>query len=312
MMKLEDADQDEELTDEAVERWQRERREANEQEEGHQHRHGIHQAAEFLDFIGVAAIVNHAQAEEQSTGGDAVADHLENGALKRNGGKGKNPQHHKSQVADGGVRDEPLEIGLDGSDQRTVNDADNCQHADERGHAMRGVREKRQAEAHHAVGAELQHHSRENHRASCGRFGVRVWQPGVQREDRHFDGEREEEGAEEPEFGVRRNLDIAALQARDQFRQVEGADEAVRAAEIVKPQYRHQHQYGTEHGVENEFHGGVDAASVAPYADQEIHGDQRQFPENEEQEQIERHEHADHGGFNHQQRDEETFHVFVD
>ena len=115
-------------------------------------------------------------------------------------------------MADGGVRDQPLEIGLNGGDQRAVNDADNRQHADEWGHAVRGVRKERQAEAHHAVGTELQHYARENHGAGSGRFGVRVRQPCVQREQRHFNGEREEESAEEPEFGVRRKLDEASLQ----------------------------------------------------------------------------------------------------
>src|SRR5271170_4053299 len=112
---------------------------------------------------------------------------------------------------------------------------------------------------------------------------------------------------------MRRNLDVAALQARNELGQIKGAQEAARsAAEIVKPQNRHQHQNGAKHGVENKFHGGVDAARVAPYADQEIHGNQRQFPENEEEEQVERNENADHGRFDYQQRDEETFHVFMD
>jgi hypothetical protein len=75
-------------------------------------------------------IVNHAQPEEERAGRDSVADHLENRALKRNRGEGKNSQDHKSQVADGGVSNQPLEIGLDGRDQRAVNDADDCEDAD--------------------------------------------------------------------------------------------------------------------------------------------------------------------------------------
>ena len=312
VMKLEDADQDQEFTDEAVERRQRQRREADEQEEGHQHGHGRRQAAEFLDFVRVAAVVEHAHAEEERAGGDAVVEHLVNGALNRNGGEGKNSEHDEAQVADGGVGDQALEIGLNGGDQRAVNDADDGQNGDERGHAMRGVRKERQAEAQHAVGAELQHHAGEDHGAGGGRFGVRVRQPCVQREERNFDGKGQEERAEEPEFGVRRKQDVAALQTRCEFRQIEGANQHVSSAEIVEPQDGDQHQDGAEHRVQNEFHGGVDAAVVAPDADQEIHGDERQFPEDEEEEQVERDENADHGRFDYQQRDEEALHVFVD
>ena len=70
---------------------------------------------------------------------------------------------------------------------------------------------------------------------------------------------------------------------------------------IVEPDDRHQHQDRAEHGVQNEFQRGVDAPLVAPDADQEIHRDQHHFPEQEEEEQVERDEDADHAGFQHQQ-----------
>ena len=52
-----------------------------------------------------------------------------------------------------------------------------------------------------------------------------------------------------------------------------------RAGLAVEPQNCDQHQDRAEHRVQNEFHRGVNAAVVAPHADHEIHGDQRQFPE---------------------------------
>ncbi len=51
---------------------------------------------------------------------------------------------------------------------------------------------------------------------------------------------------------------------------------------------------------------GVDAALVAPDADQEVHGDQRNFPEDEEQEQVERAEDADQPEFEQQQECDRT------
>ena len=50
---------------------------------------------------------------------------------------------------------------------------------------------------------------------------------------------------------------------------------------------------------------------MSPDADQEIHRDQHHFPEQEEQEQVQRNEHADHSGFQNQQRDEKAFHALV-
>src|SRR4029077_8529525 len=95
------------------------------------------------------------------------------------------------------------------------------------------------------------------------------------------------------------------------FRQVKRRRKIVRAwADVVEPQDRHQHQDRAEHGVQNEFHRGINPPLVSPNADQEIHGDQRQLPENEEQEKIERDKNTDHWRLDNQQRDEETLHVF--
>ena len=81
---------------------------------------------------------------------------------------------------------------------------------------------------------------------------------------------------------------------------------------LIEPQDRHQHQDRAEHGVQDEFHRGVNSAAMSPDADEEIHRNQRQFPEDEEQEKVERDEDADHGGLDDQQRDEKSLHVFVD
>ena len=114
------------------------------------------------------------------------------------------PEHHKSEVAHGGVGHQALQIGLHRGDQRAINDADDRQHGNRRRHAVRGFGKQRQAEAQDAVGAHLQHHARQDHRAGRGRFGVRVRQPGVQREERHLDRKRQEKRAEQQQFRARR------------------------------------------------------------------------------------------------------------
>jgi hypothetical protein len=74
---------------------------------------------------------------------------------------------------------------------------------------------------------------------------------------------------------------------------------------VVEVDDGHQHQHGAGHGVEEELHRGVDAAVVAPDADQEVHGHQRDFPEHVKQEEILRHEDAHQAEFQQQQEGEE-------
>jgi len=51
---------------------------------------------------------------------------------------------------------------------------------------------------------------------------------------------------------------------------------------------------------------------VSPHADQEVHGNQRDFPEDIEQEQIHGHKHAYQAEFEQQQQYVELFHTLVD
>ena len=67
-----------------------------------------------------------------------------------------------------------------------------------------------------------------------------------------------------------------------------------RLAEIVEveEQDRQEHQHGTEQGVQEEFDGCIELARAAPDADQQVHRHEHGFPEDEEQEEIQRHENA--------------------
>jgi hypothetical protein len=70
---------------------------------------------------------------------------------------------------------------------------------------------------------------------------------------------------------------------------------------VVDVDDRRQHQHRAGHGVEEELDGGVDAAVVAPDADQEVHRHQADFPEDVEEEQVLRQEDADQAEFQQQQ-----------
>ncbi len=84
--------------------------------------------------------------------------------------------------------------------------------------------------------------------------------------------------------------------------------------EIVEVQEQHgkQHQHRAEQRVEEELDGGVKFSRAAPDADQQIHGDQHGFPENEEEEEIERHEDAQHAGLQDQKPDVVFLHPVLD
>ncbi len=134
---------------------------------------------------------------------------------------------------------------------------------------------------------------------------MRVGKPGVQREQRHLDCKRQKERCKKQKLGPRRQQNHSRLQLRLNIRQIK------RSGQVVQPQNRHQHQHGAEHGVQNKFHRGINSSPVSPDSNQEIHRNQREFPEEEKEQQIERDENADHGRFDHQQRNEKSFHVFL-
>ena len=80
----------------------------------------------------------------------------------------------------------------------------------------------------------------------------------------------------------------------------------------AQPQDGQQHQDGAGHGVQEELDGGVDAARSAPDADQEVHRDEREFPEDVEQEQVLRQEDAHHAHFQQQEEEHEILDALFD
>ena len=62
-----------------------------------------------------------------------------------------------------------------------------------------------------------------------------------------------------------------------------------------------EHERRADHRVQEELRGGVDAALVAPAADEEVHRHEHDLEEDEEQEQVEAEERAHHAGLEQQQ-----------
>ncbi len=111
---------------------------------------------------------------------------------------------------------------------------------------------------------------------------MRVGKPGVDRPHRHLHREGGEERQEQPHLRLRREV---------VGHQIRYGGRAGRARHV---EHGDQHQHRSEQRVEEEFVARVDPPRAAPDADDHVHRDQAALEHDVEQEQILRHEHAEH------------------
>ena len=249
-------------------------------------------------------LVKHPHQHEEGSRGDAVAEHLIDGAFHGFRPEHENPQHAESQMGDGGISHEFLQVGLHHGHQRAVNDSHDGQDANDGGKLSRRIGEQRQAEAQHAVGSHFKQNARQDDGARRGRLNVRIGQPGVEGEEGNLDGKSDEEGQKEPAFRLRRK--------RGKRHQVVQHSRQVKAAgDVVEVDDSGEHQGRADHGEQDKLDGRIHAALVTPDADQEIHGNQHHFPKYEEEDQIERGKYPHHSCFQGQQEDEELLRPMV-
>src|SRR5690606_15639079 len=293
------ADEDQELADEAVEAGQADRGEGHEQEEPGEDRRHLLETAELRDQLRVPTVVDHPDEKEQGTGGDAVVDVLDDRALEAAGGERERAQDDEPEVGHRRVGDQLLQVGLDDRHYGPVDDADHRQRRQDRDPVDGHLGKEGEVEPHQAVGAELQHDAGQEHRTGGGGLDVGVGQPRVEREHRHLDGERQRQGAEQehrrggPEVEVHQVLEGEAG-----------------SPELGGVEHRHgddrRQQPGRPEGRgEEELDGGIAAPLRAPDPDDEVHRDQHRLEEDEEEEQVEGHEHAQGRRLEHERVDDE-------
>ena len=167
-------------------------------------RHLAHDTAHFRDVAGVGAFVNHADSREEETCQETVRNHLEACAAKSNRRHGCKSEEDETQVADGTVSGNVLEVFVADGDERTENHV-----KDEERHNVRepnlggiGHEEHRNAEA--SVGAHFHHHSGGEHRNGGRGCGVAVRAPEVEREERTRNGKAHEHERECPHLEIHR------------------------------------------------------------------------------------------------------------
>ena len=228
-----------------------------------------------------------------------MVDHLDDRAAEAHGVEREHTEHHEAEVRHRGVRNQLLHVALHQRHQRAVDDADDGQHHDRHDELTRGVRKNRQRETDETVSPHLQEDRRQDHGTRCRRFGMRVGQPGVEREHGHLDGEAEEEAEEDPELQSGRDEmpDLVEAQHVERVAGVQpgNVEEGYAAVVVeVERQDREQHQHRPAQRVEEKLDGRVQLAIAAPDADEEVHRHEHHFPEDVEEEKVQRAERADH------------------
>src|SRR5258708_6701240 len=118
----------------------------------------------------------------------------------------------------------------------------------------------------------------------------------MKREEWNLDGKCDEETEKEPQRGRFKTWHASVANRTLNNREIEAASFG------VEPENRSQHEHRGDHRKQEILHRGVDPASMAVHANQQRHRDQRRFPEEIEQEQVERGENADQGRLQDQQQ----------
>ena len=303
---LERADQNQEFAHEAVQARQPDARQREDQHEKAQHGQFFGEAAIVGDLPRVIAVVDHAHHGEQPAGGKSVVDHLQHAAIDAQRIQGEKSQHAKAQVGHAGIGDELFEVFLRKRDERSVDDARRGQSQHPRHEQGRGIRKHRQIESQEAVGADLQQNARQDHAARGGRLHVSQGQPGVQRKKRDFDGETREQGQEKPklQFMVHRPGEemLRKQWYGERHFPIGKAGYLMRIVPYHDEQQPEEREHAAGEREEEKLDRRVAPLFAPPDADQEKQGDEREFEEHVEQEDVAGDEHAQHAGLEDQQQ----------
>src|SRR3990170_9092292 len=97
-----------------------------------------------------------------------------------------------------------------------------------------------------------------------------------------------------------------------ELQNVEPVDAGLLVVIEVECQDAQQHQHATHQGIKEELDGGVELPWPTPDPDEEIHGDQHDFPEDVEEEEVEGHEDAQHPGLEKEHHHVKLFHALGD
>ena len=262
----------------------------------------------------MGALIDNADQEEHAGRRKSVVEHLQDRAvhgdarIARSGCHGSrgDAQHHKAHMVDRGICHQPFEIRLAIGTEGAEDNRRSRQESQRAGKILGFDRIQRQDQPQETIRAQLEHHTCQDHRAGRWRFGMRIRKPGMERPDRNLDGKGNHKTPEDHGlYSSDRETKQKALSGRPFGRndgQVKGPEESTQQLDTQQQAER------AAHGVDHEFERGIIPIGTAPLVDQEIHRNKADFPEDEEDQQVEGHEDAQHARL----EEQEQHHVGLD
>ena len=219
------------------------------------------------------------------------------------------PHHAVAHVADGRIGDEPFEIGLHEGDERPVDDARHAETEEPRGGGRRSLGQHRQREPQKAVDAQLEEDAGQIDAAAGGRLDVGQRQPGVEGNDRHLDGEADEQRDEDDHLQpppLTAHRQGVGRHARGEPVDVEGHAACVGGVPEDDRQQAEKREHAAGERVEKELDRRPAAVVVPPDADQKEQRHEGELEEHVEQDHVAGGEDAEHRRLEHQQEDVEA------
>ena len=126
------------------------------------------EAAVVAHVVGAVALVEDAEEHEERAAADAFVERGVDAAVEAGDGEGEDAEDDDADVAKSAVGGELLEVLLDESDERAIDDADGAERDHQRGDLAGLLGEDAEGEAQDGVEAEL---SGEDHDRGGGSFG---------------------------------------------------------------------------------------------------------------------------------------------
>ena len=218
-----------------------------------------------------------------------MAQHLQHGAGAGRLIEHQNGEEHEAAVRHGGVGVDILQVGLHAGGESTVNHGDTREDKENPAEFVGSLGHEVHGDAEAAVAAELHEHAGVEHRNGGRRGSVAVGTPRVEGEEcaEHAETDKRER---EPDALLREVDGVGTARLVGNLDDVHrGCARSVEDAEDAAHE-----ESRTAHEHERELHGRIFFAPAAPYANQEVHGNERDFIEHEHGEHVHGDEEAEH------------------
>ncbi len=144
-----------------------------------------------------------------------MVDLLNNAAVQPVRIQREHAEHHKSHVADRGIRHKLLHIRLHHRNQSAVDDGDDRQRDHHRNEVDGRPGKNRNAESQKSIRSHLQQNGSQDYRSCRWGFHVGIGKPGMEWEHRNLDRESNKECQENPVLKALRQIRADRMQRHD-------------------------------------------------------------------------------------------------